>query len=60
MVEYTSIMKNDLWDTVARTEAKSIVTSRWLNKLNHVANGSIESKRKVCSERILPEKGIGI
>jgi hypothetical protein len=42
MVEYTSIMKNDVWDTVPRAEGKSFVTSRWLYKIKHVADGSIE------------------
>jgi hypothetical protein len=42
MVEYTSIMKNDVWDIVPRLEGKSIVTSRWLYKIKHVADGNIE------------------
>jgi hypothetical protein len=42
MVEYTSIMKNDVWDIVPRLEGKSVVTSRWLYKIKHVADGSIE------------------
>jgi hypothetical protein len=41
-VEYTSIMKNDIWDIVPRSEEKLVVTSRWLYKIKHVANGSIE------------------
>jgi hypothetical protein len=40
--EYTSIMKNDVWDIVPRSEGKSIVSSRWLYKIKHVADGSIE------------------
>jgi hypothetical protein len=42
IVEYTSIMKNDVCDIVPRPKGKSIVTSRWLYKIKHVANGSIE------------------
>jgi hypothetical protein len=42
MEEYNSIMKNDVWEVVPRPEGKSVVTSRWLYKLKHVANGSIE------------------
>jgi hypothetical protein len=39
--EYTSIMKNDIWDMVPRPEGKSIVSSMWLYKIKHVADGSI-------------------
>ena len=42
MDEYHSIMKNDVWEIVSRTEGKSVVTSRWLYKLKHVADGSVE------------------
>jgi hypothetical protein len=28
--EYTSIMRNDIWDIVPRPKGKSIVSSRWL------------------------------
>jgi hypothetical protein len=42
MEEYNSIMNNDVWKVVPRPEGKSVVTSRWLYKLNHVAYGSIE------------------
>ena len=42
MEEYHSIMKNDVWEIVPRSEGKSVVTSRWLYKVNHAANGSME------------------
>ena len=42
MDEYHSIMKNDVWEIVPRSEGKSMVTSRWLCKLKHVADGSVE------------------
>ena len=42
MKEYNSIMKNDVWEIVLRPEGKSVVTSRWLYKLKHVADGSME------------------
>ena len=44
--EYHSIMKNDVWEIVLRPAGKSVVTSWWLYKLKHVANGSVE-KHKV-------------
>ena len=42
MDEYHSIMKNDVWEIVPRLEGKSVVTSRWLYKLKHAADGSVE------------------
>ena len=42
MEEYNSIMKNDVWEVVPRPEGKSVVTSRWLYKLKHAADGSVE------------------
>ena len=40
--EYQSIMKNDVWDVVPRPERKSVVTSKWIYKIKHVADGSIK------------------
>ena len=42
MVEYASIMQNDVWEVVPRPVEKSVVTSRWLYKVKYVAYGSIE------------------
>jgi hypothetical protein len=42
MVEYTSIMRNDVWDIVPRPKGKSVVSSEWLYKIKHATNGSIE------------------
>ena len=42
MDEYHSIMKNDVWEIVPRPEGKSVVTSRWLYKMKHAENGSVE------------------
>ena len=42
MDEYHSIMKNDVWEMVPRPKGKSVVTSRWLYKLKHAADGSVE------------------
>ena len=40
--EYQSIMKNDAWDVVPRPEGKSMVTSKWIDKIKHATDGSIE------------------
>ena len=42
MEEYQSIMKNDVWDVVPRPEGKFVVTSKWIYKIKHVADGSIK------------------
>jgi hypothetical protein len=50
--EYTSIMKNDVWDIVSRLEEKSVVSSKWIFKIMHAADGSIEkSKSKFVARR---------
>jgi hypothetical protein len=41
--EYTSIMKNVVWDIVPIPDGKSVVTSRWLYKIKHVADGNIKT-----------------
>ena len=38
-------MKNDVWEVVPRPEGKSIVTSKWLFKVKHRANGSVEKHK---------------
>jgi hypothetical protein len=41
--EYTSIMKNDVWNIVPRIERKSIMISRWLYNIKHTADVNIEN-----------------
>ena len=35
-------MKNDVWEVVPRLEGKSIVTSKWIYKIKHVAHDNVE------------------
>ena len=49
--EYTSIMKNNLWDIVPRLKGKSVVSSRWVYKIEHR-----EVQSEVCGERVLLER----
>ena len=42
MEEYESIMKNNVWEVVPRPDRKSIVTSKWIFKIKHDADGSID------------------
>ena len=45
MEKYQSIMKNDVWEVVSRLEGKSVVTSKWIYKIKHGANGSVEKHK---------------
>ena len=40
--EYESIVKNDISNVVPRPKDKSVVTSKWLYKIKHGADGSAE------------------
>jgi hypothetical protein len=40
--EYQSILKNEVWEIVPRPKSKDVVCSKWLLKIKHVADGSIE------------------
>ena len=40
--EYQPIMKNDVWEIVPRPENKSVMTSKWIYKIKHTTDGSIE------------------
>ena len=40
--EYHSIVKNDVWDVVPRPKEKVVVSSQWIYKTKHLADGSIE------------------
>jgi hypothetical protein len=42
MEKYQSIMKNDVWEIMPRPEGKSVVTSKWVCKIKHVVDGSID------------------
>ena len=44
--EYQSIMKNDVWEIVLRPKGKLVVSSEWIYKIKHAANGSIENTRQ--------------
>ena len=35
-------MKNDVWNVVPKPEGKSVVTSKWIYKIKHAVDGSIE------------------
>ena len=39
-------MKNDVWDIVPKPENKSVVSSKWIYKIKHDADGSIEKYKE--------------
>jgi hypothetical protein len=45
--EYQFIIKNDVWEIVPRPNNKDVVSSRWLLKIKHAANGSIEKYKEI-------------
>jgi hypothetical protein len=44
--EYQSIMKNEVWEIVPRLKNKDGVSSRWLFKIKHDVDGSIEKYKE--------------
>ena len=56
---YQSIMKNDVWDVVPRLEGNSIVNSKWIYKIKHAADGSIEKyKARFVARGFSQKEGI--
>jgi hypothetical protein len=51
MEEYQSIMKNDVWEIVPRHEGKLVVTSKWVYKIKHVVDGSIDKYKEIFVAR---------
>jgi hypothetical protein len=35
-------MQNDVWDVVPRPKEKSVVSSKWIYRMKHAADGNIE------------------
>ena len=59
MEEYNSIMKKDVWEVVLRPEGKSVVTSKWLYKIQHLADGSINKyKARFVAQGFSQTKGV--
>ena len=40
--EHQSIMKNDIWEIVPRPKEKSLVTSKWVYKIKHSVDKSVD------------------
>jgi hypothetical protein len=42
MEEHQSIMKNKVWEIIPRPKEKSVVTSKWVYKIKHAADESVD------------------
>ena len=49
-------MKNDVWDVVPRLGGKFVVTSKWIYKIKHAADGSIEKYKAIFVVRGFSQK----
>jgi hypothetical protein len=57
--EYQSIIKNDVWEIVPRPKSKDVVSSKWLFKIKHVVDGSIEKyKERFVAHGFSQKEGI--
>ena len=57
--EYTSIMQNDVWEVVPRPTDRAVVGSRWIYKIKHGADGSIEKyKARFMAKGFSQKEGI--
>ena len=54
--EYQSIMKNNVWNVLPRPEGNSIVTSKWIYKIKHAVDGSIEKYKESFVARGFSQK----
>ena len=57
--EYSSLLKNDTWDLVPPPEGKNIVGSRWVFKVKHDENGSVNRfKARLVAQGYSQVKGV--
>jgi hypothetical protein len=56
--EYRSIIKNDVWDIVPRPKDKSMVSSKWIYKIKHPTDGSVETFKEIFVSRGFNQKEI--
>jgi hypothetical protein len=54
--EHQSIMKNDVWEIVPRPKEKSVVTSKWVYKIKHATDESMDKYKARFVARGFPQK----
>ena len=58
-VEYQSIMKNDVCNIIPKPKNKSVVSSKWIYKIKHAADGGIEKyKARFVARGFTQKEGI--
>ena len=57
--EYTSIIKNNVQDIMPRPKDKSVVSSKWIYKIKHATDGSVEKfKARFLARGFTQKEGI--
>ena len=57
--EYRSILKNNVWDIVLKPKDKSMVSSKWIYKIKHATDGSVEKfKARFVAKGFTQKEGI--
>jgi hypothetical protein len=57
--EYQSIIKNGVWEIVPRPKRKDVVSSKWIFKIKHATDGSIEKyKARFVARGFSQKEGI--
>jgi hypothetical protein len=57
--EYQSIIKNNEWEIVPRPKSKNVVSKKWLFKIKHATDGSIEKyKARFVARGFFQKEGI--
>lgn len=52
-------MNNGVWELIPRSSDKSVVTSKWIYKIKHVVNGSMEKyKARFIARGFSQKEGI--
>ena len=54
--EYDSIMKNQVWEVVPRPQEKKLVGSRWIYKVKHAVDRSVEKYKARFMEKGFSQK----
>eukprot|EP00253_Pinus_taeda_P027677 PITA_27677 len=50
-------MKNGVWEIFPRPSDNSVVTSKWIYKIKHVVDGSIDKYKAIFVARVFSQKG---
>jgi hypothetical protein len=57
--EYQSIIKNDVWEVVPKPKNEDVVSSKWIYKIKHATDGSIEKyKARIVARGFSQKEGI--